>query len=270
MTPSPDLAAYCRRIGFAARPRADLATLNELARCHAAAIPFENLSPLLGEPVALDLPGIEHKLVEAGRGGYCFEQNQLFAAVLRAVGFEVGFLAARVLWNRPPDVIAPRGHMLLRVALPDGAYVADVGFGGLTLTGALRLQPDTPQATAHEPFRLLQAGDLWRMEARVRGEWMPLYAFDLQPQHSVDYEAPNYYLSTHPQSHFVNHLICARALPGRRLALLDRQFSVHHADGRSDRRTIESTAALRELLASDFGIALPASPSLGTRLGALP
>jgi N-hydroxyarylamine O-acetyltransferase len=270
MTPTVDLAAYLRRIAFDGTPRPDLATLNELARRHAAAIPFENLSPLLGEPVALDPTSIERKLVDAGRGGYCFEHNQLFAAALRAIGFEVGFLAARVLWNRPADVVAPRGHMLLRVALPDGPHVADVGFGGLTLTGALRLQADVSQPTAHEPFRLVRVDDTWRMDALVRGEWMPLYAFDLQPQHAVDYEAPNYYLSTHPQSHFVNHLICARALPGRRLALLDRQFTVHHADGRSERRLLESAAALRALLEHEFAIALPSSPALDSRLAALP
>src|SRR5688500_8551508 len=168
MTP-PNLAAYLQRIAFDGTPRPELATLNALARCHAAAIPFENLSPLIGEPVALDLPGIERKLVHGGRGGYCFEHNQLFAAALRSIGFEVGFLAARVLWNRPADVVTPRAHLLLRVSLPDGPYLADVGFGGLTLTGALRLQADAPQPTAHEPFRLVQADDAtWRMDALVR------------------------------------------------------------------------------------------------------
>jgi N-hydroxyarylamine O-acetyltransferase len=270
MTQTPDLAAYFRRIGHAGTPRPDLATLIALAQGHAAAIPFENLSPLLGEPVALELAHIERKLVDDRRGGYCFEHNQVFAAVLRAIGFEVGFLAARVMWNRPADSIAPRGHMLLRVALPEGPHIADVGFGGLTLTGALRLQADVAQPTPHEPFRLVQQGDAWRMEALVRDAWMPLYAFDLQPQHAVDYEAPNYYLSTHPQSHFVQHLICARALPGRRLALMNRQFAVHHADGHSERRTLNSADALREVLARDFGIALPASPALTDRLAALP
>jgi N-hydroxyarylamine O-acetyltransferase len=266
-----DLDAYFRRIGFRAAPRPDLATLNDLARRHASAIPFENLSPLLQAGVPLDLPSIERKLVDAGRGGYCFEQNQLFARALEQVGFEVGFLAARVLWNRPPEVVAPRGHMLLSVQVAGEPHIVDVGFGGLTLTGSLRLQADIEQPTAHEPFRLLHADGMWRAEACVRGEWRALYAFDLQPQHAVDYEAPNYWLSTHPQSHFVHNLLCARALPDRRLALLNRQFTVHRLEGGTDSRVLASSDALIDVLQNEFGIGgIEGIPALRSRLDALP
>lgn len=271
MTPAIDLPAYLRRIGWVGTPRPDLATLQAVARAHAAAIPFENLSPLLGAGVPLDLPSIERKLVHDRRGGYCFEQNQLFADALRQIGFEVGFLAARVMWNRPPDAVAPRTHMLLTVSVAGEPQVVDVGFGGLTLTGALRLQAEVEQPTAHEPFRLLQADGGWRMEAQVRGEWRPLYAFDLQAQHAVDYEAPNYWLSTHPQSPFVNNLICARALPDRRLALLNRQFTVHPLHGGSDTRMLPTRDALLGVLQNDFGIGgLDTTPQLLSRLDALP
>lgn len=265
-----DLAAYLRRIGFDAAPRPDLATLNELARRHAAAIPFENLSPLMGAGVPLDMPSIERKLVLDRRGGYCFEQNRLFAAALQRVGFEVECLAARVMWNRPPDAVAPRTHMLLTVRLDGTPHVVDVGFGGLTLTGALRLQGGVEQPTAHEPFRLVELDGSWRMEAQLRGQWRPLYAFDLQPQHAVDCEAPNWYMSTHPQSPFVNHLVCALALPDRRLALMNRQFSVHSLQGETRTRVLQTSAELLDVLRDEFGIGgLEGEARLLQRLDAL-
>lgn len=267
MTASMDLDSYLRRIGVTSRLAADAATLRTLAAHHAAAIPFENLNPLLGWPVSLDLPAVERKLVHVRRGGYCFEHNLLFAEALRAIGFEVCGLAARVLWGRPDDAITPRGHMLLRVELEGATHIVDVGFGGLTLTGALRLAADVEQATPHEPFRLVRPADGdWRMQALLQGEWKTLYRFDLQPQHPVDYIAANHYMSTHPESHFVHRLICARAAPDRRYALSDRELAIHHLGGDTERRTLDSPQALRAVLENELQIELPADGALERRL----
>src|SRR5258706_13268600 len=154
-----DLDAYFRRIGYSGERTPTLDTLRALQCRHTEAIPFENLNPLLGWPVRLDAASLEQKLVRDGRGGYCFEQNLLFLHVLKALGFSVLGLAARVLWNVPAGVITSRSHMLLRVDIGEEPYIADVGFGGQVLTGPLRLEPDTEQATPHEPFRLLRAGE---------------------------------------------------------------------------------------------------------------
>jgi len=273
-----DLDAYLARIhwgGHEAAPLApDMHTLRALAAHHAAAIPFENLNPFLGLPVPLEPEAIERKLVHEHRGGYCFEHNLLLAQVLRRVGFEVGGLAARVMWNRPEDALTPRSHMLLRVKLqgpaPDaGDWLVDLGFGGLTLTGALRLQPDIEQPTPHEPFRLLRADDEWRMQALVRGEWKLLYRFDLQHQHALDYEAMNLWVSTHPASIFTTTLMAARALPDRRLALRNDEFVVHPRGGDSLRQTIASVDELVQVLQRDFGIRLPDAGALRSRLQTL-
>ena len=264
-----DLDAYLRRIGWAGSLAPDMATLQRLASHHAAAIPFENLSPLLGVPAPLDLGSLQAKLVTGGRGGYCFEQNTLFAEVLRRVGFTVTRLAARVLWGRPDDMLGPRSHTLLKIDLHDGPAIADVGFGGLTLTGALRLEADVEQATPHEAFRLLKPDEDWRLQAQVRGEWRSLYRFDLQPQHHVDYEVANWYVASHPASHFLHHLIAARALPGRRLALLDRDFAVHPLHGDTERRTLAGVDEAIEVLRRDFGIVVPHEQALRERLAKL-
>ena len=263
-----DLSAYLRRIGFSGTPRADLACLRELAACHAASIPFENLNPLLGLPVDLDPAVIEEKLVRHGRGGYCFEHNRLLAEVLQQLGFEVTALAARVLWNQPEHTITARSHMLLRIDIDATPWLVDVGFGGLTLTGALQLAADVEQATPHEAFRLVRPDDDWRMQARLRGEWKTLYRFDLQRQHPIDYQAANYYLSTHPSSHFVRNLIAARAAPGRRLALLNAEFAVHSVEGESQWRTLESADEIVEVLEREFLVTLPPHPELAARLAA--
>src|SRR5471032_2344964 len=99
-----DLDAYFARIGYDGPRMATLETLRALHRLQPQVIAFENLDPLLGRPVRLDASSLEQKLVHGGRGGYCFEQNLLFAHALRAIGFKVTELAARVLWNVPAGV----------------------------------------------------------------------------------------------------------------------------------------------------------------------
>lgn len=260
-----DLARYFRRIGYTGDPSPTVATLTALATHHAETIPFENLDPLLRIPVLLDAPSLQAKLLDGGRGGYCFEHNLLFAHVLAALGFRVRGLAARVLWNAPDTARPPRGHMLLLVDL-DEPYVVDVGFGGLTLTGALRLVPEVEQRTPHEPFRLQHAGEEFTMQAKTGGSWRSLYRFDLQPQLLVDYEVTNWYLSNHPQSHFLHGLIAARAAPEGRYALRNADFAVHRSDGSTERRTLTTVKALREVLEGAFRIALPETPGLDQAL----
>ncbi len=267
-----DLDAYLRRVGWRGPARPDLDTLRGLVAAHLAAIPFENLDPFLGLPVPLYLAALERKLVARGRGGYCFEQNRFFSAVLEAIGFVVSGLAARVMWQSPEDAIRPRSHMLLRVELDGAAYVVDVGFGGVGLTGVLRLEAETEQATPHEPFRLLLPADGdWRLQAKLGGEWTSLYRFDLQRQYPPDYEASNYYVSTHPASQFVTGLMMARAAPDRRLSLSNRQFTVrHYPSGKSERQTLHSADDIRAVLEREFLIRLPDAPNLRVRLDSLP
>jgi N-hydroxyarylamine O-acetyltransferase len=270
MRDSIDLDAYLRRIGLSAASVPDLATLQLLVAAHVAAIPYENLNPFLGLPVDLDLAAVERKLVHEGRGGYCFEQNLLLGEALRAIGFEVTNLAARVTWNQPEDAITARSHMLLRVELEGRSWLVDVGFGGMTPTGALQLMPQAEQVTAHEPFRLLICEGDWYMQARLPAGWKTLYRFDLQLQYPIDYRASNYFLSTHPDSHFVTGLSAARAVPGQRLALRNREFTWHPTHGESTRRTLRSAMEIREVLENEFLIRLPLHPELDDRLDSLP
>lgn len=251
-----DLDAYLARIGYDGPRQATIDTLRELHHLHPHAIAFENLDPFLRRPVKLDIGSLQAKLVTGGRGGYCFEHNLLFMNALRALGFEVSGLAARVLWNRPENAVTPRSHMLLRIELGGEIFLADVGFGGLTLTAPLKFPVCVEQETPHEVFRLVERDGHYLVQANAGGDWRTLYRFDLQEQFEVDYEITNYFLSTSPASHFVSTLIAARALPDRRLALLNNRLSIHHLDGRSERREIETAPELTDLLEKEFGIAV--------------
>ena len=259
---SLDLDAYLDRIGYDGHVAPDLATLQAIALLHPAAIPFENLDPLAGRPVPLDLASLQQKMLRDGRGGWCFEHNLLFGSALAAIGFRVEGLAARVRWNAPHGIVTPRSHMVLHVDLDDGPHIVDAGFGGLTLTGPLRLEAAVEQPTPHERFRLMPDGDGFIAEAEVGDEWRPLYRFDLQRQALADYQVTNWYLSNHPQSHFVTGLMAARAQPDRRYGLRNTDLSIHHRDGFTERRTLTTGREIRTTLEELFGIRVPAGEDL--------
>ncbi len=263
---SVDLGRYLARIGHAGPARPDLTTLQSLHARHADAIAFENFSAFLGEPVPLDLDSLQRKLLTPGRGGWCFEHNLLFGAMLEAAGFEVRRLAARVRWNVPENVTTARSHMLLLVHVGAEPYIADVGFGGQTLTAPLRLQHGIEQSTPHEPHRVMLAGERYSLQSRVAGEWQTLYLFDLQRQEMPDYEVSNWYLANHPQSQFVKGILAARAAPDRRHALRNTRYAVHHRDGRTERRFIDDPREIKRILAEDFRLKVPDSPLLDRKL----
>jgi N-hydroxyarylamine O-acetyltransferase len=257
-----DLDAYFHRVGFTGKTTPTLDTLRELQLRHAETIPFENLNPLLGWPVRLDPASLEQKLVRDGRGGYCYEHNLLFRHVLEALGFRVIGLAARVLLHVPEGLVRPKTHVLLSVDVAGQTYIADVGFGGQTPTAPLRLEAGIEQRTSHGSFRLNSAGDGFVLEADGRGPWQSLYRFDLRDQHLIDYEVANWYVSTHPGSHFLNGLIAARPAPGRRYGLWDNELSIHTVGGPTEKRVISEVAELRGVLTDLFRLTLPAAPAL--------
>lgn len=251
------LDSYFERIGYSGPRSPTLETLCALQAQHPCAIPFENLDTLAGRPVLLDLASLERKLVQSRRGGYCFEQNLLFKHVLCALGFDAVALAARVVWERPSELRA-RTHMVLLVALGAERYVCDVGFGGITPTAPVRLVPDLEQPTPHETFRAVSLSNEFAVEARVRGEWKRLYRFDLQEQREVDIELLNHYVMSHADSPMLGRLLAARVAADRRFGLGDRVLSTHHLHGGTEQLRLGNVASLRTVLASTFGIDVPA------------
>jgi N-hydroxyarylamine O-acetyltransferase len=156
--------------------------------------------------------------------------------------------------------------MVMLVSAGEERFLADVGFGGLTLTAPLHLQPGLEQATPHEPHRLQLSGDTYTLEAKIAGAWQVLYIFDLHEQLQADYEVSNWYLAHFPQSQFVTGIIAARADDDRRHALRNTRYAIHHRGGATERRHLASVAELKAVLSGAMRIPLPAHPQLDARL----
>ena len=171
-----DQSAWLERIGYAGAIAPTLETLNRLILAHSHSISYETLDIMLGRPPKLDVASLQSKMITGKRGGYCFEQNMLFRAGLRSLGYRITSLQGRVVRGLEIDAQRPAIHMLLQIELPEGAYLADVGFGNLAPTAALLLEPHVEQETPHELMRFIDVGGkfqdrtLWFKIVRAEAE----------------------------------------------------------------------------------------------------
>jgi arylamine N-acetyltransferase len=258
VTGALDVAAYFDRIGYQAPAEPTVETVRALVAAHNRSIPFENLDPVMGIPVAdLSAAALTDKLVHRRRGGYCYEQNGLMGYVLEELGFGVERLAGRVVWLNPDGPLPAQTHHVLSVAVPevDGRLLVDVGFGGQTLTSPIRLEAGPVQQTRHEPYRIRERGDGHQLEAEVRGEWQPLYMFTTRPQPRIDLEVGSWYVSTHPDSFFVTGVTAALVTDDARWNLRGRNLAIHRA-GETEKIRFETAAEVLDALTDRFGIDL--------------
>jgi N-hydroxyarylamine O-acetyltransferase len=197
-----DLTRYLARIGLRGRP-----TLAELHRAHVTSILFENLDPLVGIPVSLDPDAIARKLVDGGRGGYCFEHNLLFKRALEALGATVEPILARVRNGLPATTVGPLTHLLLRVDYEGASCHADVGFGQGTLLEPVPFGAGGPYEQFGWRYQVIQEGPLLVLQTATDDGWRDLYAFAPEPAPAIDIEVNNWFTCTHPQSRFVTRLL---------------------------------------------------------------
>ena len=260
---------YLSRLGFTTTPPPTMETLRTLQLRHTAAFPFETIANLLYAPVSIDLPSLERKLLHDGRGGYCFELNSLFLALLQTLGFEARALTARVIMGAEAGTVTARSHMLNLVRVEGVDHVVDVGFGGMVPTAPLRLDTELAQATPHEDYRVLERDGTYAVHARVLDEWRALYVFDLQRQASIDLEVANWYVSTHPRSAFAGQLRVARTGAGLRRTLNGRRFTLHRLGQPSEHRELRDADAVIEVLRDAFELRVPDGPALRSSITAL-
>jgi N-hydroxyarylamine O-acetyltransferase len=257
-----NLDAYFARTGFSGATACTVDTLNRLALAHVKSIPFENLDVLLNRPISLDDAAVDGKLITRQRGGYCFEQNTLMLRVLQTLGFEVEPISARVRYQRARDFTPPRTHVFLKVMLDGETWFADVGVGAMSPTCALRFVLNEEQATPHEPRRFIREAGRYFHQAKLGDEWVDIAEFTMEAMPAIDREVANWFTSAHPQSHFKNRLMAARALDDGRVTLLNRKITLRRG-GHAETRVIESPQQLLQLLDEHFGLQFPA----GTRFG---
>ena len=264
-----DLSGYLRHIGCDGICSADIATLRAIVLRHVLAIPFENLDAFIGRRPSLEPVDVERKLLREGRGGWCFEQNLLLGNALRALGFSVVDLAARVVWGRDPDAVVPRTHRVLKVQVDGRDFVVDAGFGGQTLTGVLDLAVEGAQSTPHELFRLRPVGHECLMESEVAGAWLPMFRFDLHPQQPIDFEAANFQLVHDPASHFTQGLRVSCVTPEGRHVLRGFELAHHVLGAGSRRETLQDVESVLGALRDVFAIDTTGLPELPAKLASL-
>jgi N-hydroxyarylamine O-acetyltransferase len=210
----------------------------------------------------LEIGALQEKLVARRRGGYCFEHNSLFAAVLDQLGFRVTRLSARVVWMATPGAPpSPRTHMLLSVDVGGAAFVADVGFGGCVALLPLRFDAGPAQPEPGAPMRLSAADGSYTLSVLTGAEWRDAYRFTREPCVPADYEVANWYTSTHPASHFRHNLVLERARAQVRIKAFNRRVTRRFADGRSEEIVMRDADELAVVLDRDFGIDPPADPA---------
>lgn len=248
-----DIDAYFGRIQWLGGTRPTLETLTGLMRAHTAAIPFENLDVLLRRPIRLDVDSLQAKMVDARRGGYCFEHASLFAAALEAIGFQPARCAARVVLFGP-RTLAPRDHMFLTVPVGDTTYVVDPGFGPFAPDGPVPLAEGRPDRATH----WLERDDgLWALYVS-RGDDAPVMGWvsTMQPENAIDFEVSNHYIATHTASPFVNWIMMSAVTPEGRVNVMNRDVTI--LSGAETRPvTLADRTALRGLLLEHFGFDLP-------------
>jgi N-hydroxyarylamine O-acetyltransferase len=261
-----NLNAYFERIGFAGSIAPTIQTLELLHALHPATIPFENLAPLGGDGVMLDQQSLERKLLTDKRGGFGFEHNFLFMRMLADLDYEVRPLAARVLWDNSEGATDKPGHMLLLVDIKGQKYIADVGFGGLSLTTPLRLRAGAEQETPHETFRLTGGEPDWTLEVLIGEDWRPVYTFTTDTVEEVELWDLSRDLAGNPASPYTNRLIVTLAPSGRRLRIADRRYIIQPTGEAATERELTGIEDLRMVLSEDFDLALPQSERLLAKL----
>jgi N-hydroxyarylamine O-acetyltransferase len=245
---------YLARLGVDEEPQVNLEWLRRLHAAHLDNIPFENLSIHLPEPIVLEPTALVAKVVDLRRGGFCYELNGAFATLLRALGFDVTMLAARVFDEG--RLGPPFDHMCLRVDL-DEPWLADVGFGD-HFRWPLRLHVGLDQQDQAGVFRLVETDE---GEFDLLRDGTPQYRFDLTAHDLQDYQATCAYHQTSPESHFTRNSVCTiptstgrTTISGRRLILT--------ADGHRTERELDD-AQLRQAYREHFGIVLDRLPAVG-------
>ena len=264
-----NIDAYLQRINYSGSREPSAQTLRDLQVAHLRSVPFENLSIHAGEPIVINDEALFKKIVEKRRGGFCYEVNGLFAALLRGLGFEVSMLAAGVAKNSRSDGKTPLivsdltetdfgpifDHMTLMVKLTE-RWLADVGFGDSFLEPLL-IDERGEQFQDDQAFKIVELGDdLVLLRRNVGEEWTAQYRFNLEPHEYVDYEEMCRYHQTSPQSHFTRAPLCSLPTEKGRITLSDTKLITTSDSSPIRNEQSLSEEQYEEVLREKFGIVM--------------
>ncbi|MEU9335492.1 arylamine N-acetyltransferase [Streptomyces sp. NPDC048290] len=251
-----DLGAYLARCGYDGPVTPSTEALRLLHRAHMSTFTFENVDIALGRPVSLALPDVARKMVGAGRGGYCYETNLLFAAALDRFGFAVTRMLSRIREGSDRRRFRSHTSLLVRAAdQRDTVWLADPGYGYAGLIEPLALRPGARQEIAGWHWRLGRDDGHWVLQMASGEGWFDLYAFRPEPQYAVDFQAAHYISSTRPGSPFVGRLVAQRGGESARYRLRDMVLTTDRPGGHTE--TVRLTpAGTVDALRTVFGLRL--------------
>jgi len=247
---------YLNRINYKGGIDTSLQALKSMHLQHVTTVPFENLSIHQGEEIHLDFEAVFNKIVLNNRGGYCFETNALFAKLLEAIGFELSFHGARVWYGYSPEEgFRPRTHQVMETKIDGRPYLIDVAFGNGILM-PLALDIERSQVQYGREFRVRKDAVLGNcIEYFTKDDWLLLYSYTPEVCYPVDYQLANFYSSCHPDSMFIQKMVCTMPSIEGRITLVDNQVT-DTRPGKVAKRTIESSEELLNLLSVEFNIEL--------------
>lgn len=249
-----NLDDYFKRINYNGGRQISAETLMQLHLGHVMNIPFENLDVFAKKNISLDLDDLFDKLVLRRRGGYCFEMNGLFAAVLTAMGFPVTRHLARVYHEGFDN--SGKTHMVLLVQADGQQWICDVGFGGNSLAAPLLFEEGREQEHLGRIHRVMADPDYgYRVEYKTATGFESIYAFTLEDCCPADYLIANFYTSAYPESFFRQAQMCALVTANGKITYFDGSLKI--ADGETlTETTISGDAAIKDTLKSYFGVEL--------------
>lgn len=257
-----NIKAYLERINYHGSLTPTAETLRRLQVAHLLAVPFENLSIHAKQPIVLEDEALFTKIVQNRRGGFCYEANGLFAALLRAIGFEVVMLSAEVA-NAEGEFGPAFDHMALMVtpqlSSPGSLaqrWLVDVGFGDSFLEPLL-LDERGEQLQASRAYQILTDDThrtVWQRDED--NKLKALYRFTLQTHTYSDFAGMCRYHQTSPQSHFTRSRICSLATDDGRITLSEmRLITTSKTSGRQE-RILTSEEEYADVLRNQFGIVM--------------
>lgn len=243
---------YLARIGQPFDIKTTEESLASIHLGHTENIPFENLDIHLGKPISSNINHLFEKMVLSKRGGYCFEQNGLLAAMLDMVGFKVRPVLGRTTFGASSP--RPRGHLLSLVNIGDRTWIADVGFGGYGLLEPVPFELDSIYQGGGEDYRVVAApAGGFELEMRDEEAWKSLYWFDTNPCYSVDIDVVNFYHSHAPESFFHQNRVIALARRDGRWMLTNAELKTIR-NSRITISQIRDEAEYIQVLSETFGI----------------
>jgi N-hydroxyarylamine O-acetyltransferase len=261
---SAKLQSYLQRIGYTGAIEPNIDNLRAIHRAHMLSVPFENLDIHVGRWIVLDEDKLFHKIVHERRGGFCFEQNGLFYAMLREMGYDVVRIEANVRGG-DGEYSIPMNHMALHVNLDGKRWIADVGFGDSYLE-PLELDNHQPQTVAGRHFKIEHDGTTgYYLYPDENGNWQIQYRFFFLPHELANYNDACYYMQTSPKTHFTQKRVCSVATAAGRISLSDLRLIERKGDVRTE-TLLADEAEFDNLLLERFGIDLSPARAAADRV----